>query len=79
MEVIINQYYSFAFNLGASFDIRVSKKPKYKYYPNFSDSFLRIRYNFCLLVFLNKNNISGQMHALTIGIGLFAKDLKREY
>ena len=70
---------AFAFNLGASFDIRLGKKSEYKYYPNSFDGFIRIRYNFCLPIFSDKNDISGRMHTITIGIGMFAKDLKREY
>jgi len=70
---------AFAFNFGASFDIRFGKKPEYSYYPNSFDGFLRIRYNFCLPIFSNKSGISGQMHTITIGIGFFARDLKREY
>jgi hypothetical protein len=71
---------AFAFNLGTSFDIRFSKKPKNLYYPNPFDYFVRIRYNFCLPVFSNKYDaVSGQMHTLTIGFGLFVRDTKREY
>lgn len=71
---------AFAFNLGTSFDIRFGKKPQYLYYPNSFDGFIRIRYNFCLPIFSTKNNITnGQMHTLTIGIGVFARNSKREY
>jgi len=71
---------AFAFNFGASFDIRFSKKPQYKYYPNSFDLFLRIRYNFCLPIYPNKYDaISGQLHTVTIGLGGFSRSSKREY
>jgi hypothetical protein len=71
---------AFAFNFGTSFDIRFSKKPQYKYYPNSFDLFLRIRYNFCLPVFSNKYDaINGQLHTVTIGLGGFSRASKREY
>ena len=71
---------AFTLNFGTSFDIRFSKKPKYKYYPNSFDGFIRIRYNFCLPIYSNQYDaVSGQMHTITIGIGCFARDLKREY
>jgi hypothetical protein len=69
----------FAFNFGASFDIRFGRKPQYKYYPNSFGGFLRIRYNFCLPIFSNRNDIGGQMHTITIGLGFFSRKEKREY
>jgi hypothetical protein len=71
---------AFAFNLGTSFDIRFGKKPRYLYYPNSYGGFLRIRYNLCLPIFSNRHHtISSQMHTVTIGVGIFSRDLKREY
>ena len=73
---------AFAFNFGASFDIRFGQsKPRYKYYPNNDyGGFVRIRYNFCLPIFSKKHDaIGGQLHTVTVGVGLFARDSKREY
>ena len=71
---------SYSFNCGVSFDIRLSQKPKHTYNPIYGDYFVRIRYNFGLPILANQyGSISGQMHSITFGFGMFIRRFKRDY
>jgi hypothetical protein len=66
-------------NFGVSFDLIFGKKDKQRYNVPYY-YFLRLRYNFCLPIFLKKNaEFSGNMHTVTLGVGIFFRDYHREY
>jgi len=65
--------------IGLNFDVKLGKKD-YLFRPKSSYFFLRIRYGYSIPRFSKKyDEILGNMHYITIGIGGFSKGLKREY
>jgi len=66
--------------LGINFDIKFGPKNTSKYRPKTNYVFMRIRYAYCIPRFEKKyNEMSGNMHYITIGFGGVARGLKREY
>ena len=64
---------------GLNFDVKFGKKG-YLFRPKSSYGFLRIRYGYSIPRFSKKyDGIFGDMHYITIGVGGFARGLKREY
>ncbi len=70
------------YTIGFNIDIKLgrSKIPMVSYGPESSYWFLRLRYAFNFPQFENKfDDVNGNMHYLTIGLGGFGSKLKRDY
>jgi len=66
--------------LGINFDIKFGPKNTPKYSPKTSYGFMRIRYGYSMPSFNKKyDDMSGNMHYITIGFGVMARGLQREH
>jgi hypothetical protein len=63
-------------NIGANFDLKFGRKD-FSFRPKASYGFIRIRYSFCLAI-KSHEGVIGSTHYITVGIGAFARGLKRE-
>lgn len=70
---------SFTYNVGLSLDIKFGEKD-YAFYPKSDFGFLRIRYGYSIPNFSKKyDGISGGLHYITVGFGVFMRGVKRVY
>jgi hypothetical protein len=76
----LNLDYTRTYSLGFQFDIKLVSKKVPNYNPVGSYGFIRVRYSYCMPSFERKyEDMSGNMHYLTIGFGFVDRGLKRIY
>ena len=72
--------FALTYMIGFNFDIKLGEKNTSPYRPKTNYWFLRIRYAYGMPQFVNKyDEMTGNMHHITIGIGIFTRGTKREY
>ncbi|MCL2738824.1 MAG: hypothetical protein FWE30_05200 [Bacteroidales bacterium] len=69
---------AFSYNVGATIDIKLGKMG-YQFRPTSNGGFIRIRYGYSMPQFSSKHNgMSGAVHQISIGYGIFLSALRRE-